>query len=213
MPDEHGNPPLQIPRTFDLHHPEGWFATEVMPRIERRQERMLWRLTWEGAAKPRGAGQPAGGSDGKIEDKITLKTLLGPKLTPEEVNRAKDRAPVGKDGKLLCWGFLSHLGCSQSNCQRAHEHLRGTFEALDPTVQMQLIRRGGLRRMKMENKDTAVEKIKALRQSVAQDKNAKIQDGQARRKAGQEITIEEVPSDAEVAGAKRAGGVTWACSD
>ena len=209
MPDEHGNPPLQLPRTFDLHHPEGWFTTEVMPRIERRQERMLWRLTWEGAAKPRGAGQSAGGNDNKADDKLTLKSLLGPKLTTEEVNRAKDRAPVGKDGKLLCWGFLSHLGCNQTNCQRAHEHLRGTFESLDPAVQMQLIRRGGLKRMKPENKDTAVEKIKDLRHHVAQDKNAKVQDGQARRRAGQEVRIEEIPTDGEPAGAKRAEGVTW----
>ena len=46
MPDEQGNPPLQLPRTFDLNHPDGWFSTEVLPRIERRQERLLWKLTY-----------------------------------------------------------------------------------------------------------------------------------------------------------------------
>lgn len=51
MPDEHGQPPLQLPRTFDLHHPDGWSSSEVLPRIERRQERMLWKLTWEGRRK------------------------------------------------------------------------------------------------------------------------------------------------------------------
>eukprot|EP00435_Cladocopium_sp_Y103_P035203 s583_g9.t1 len=209
MPNEEGQPPLQLPRTFDLNFPDGWFMTEVLPRIERRQERMLWKLTWEGAAKSRGSGQAAGGSDGKAEDKVTLKALLGPKLTVEETNRAKDRAPVGKDGKLLCWGFLSHLGCNQANCQRAHEHLKGSFEALDPAVQMQLLKRGGLKRMRQETKETAVDKIKELRQQVAQDKSAKIQDGQARRRAGQETQVEEVQPAQDASATKRAGGVTW----
>ena len=61
MPDENGVPPLQLPRTFDLEYPDGWFMTEVRPRIERRQERLLWKLTWEGTGKPRGSGQQAGG--------------------------------------------------------------------------------------------------------------------------------------------------------
>ena len=100
MPDEHGQPPLKLPRTFDLHHPDGWSSSEVLPRIERRQERMLWKLTWEGASKGRGPGQQAGG-EGKADDKITAKTLIGPKLTAEEANRARDRAPTNKDGKLL----------------------------------------------------------------------------------------------------------------
>lgn len=95
MPDEHGQPPLQLPRTFDLNFPGGWFLTEVLPRIERRQERILWKLTWEGPNKHRSAGQPAGGGPGP-EPKIGLKTLLGPKLSSDETNRAKDRAPMNK---------------------------------------------------------------------------------------------------------------------
>lgn len=207
MPDERGAPPLQLPRTFDLHHPDGWFVSEVLPRIERRQERMLWKLTWEGAAKSRGPSQTAGG-DGKPDDKVTLRTLLGPKLTTEESNRARDRAPTTKDGKLLCWGYLSHLGCTQAGCQRAHEHLKGAFESLDPMVQMQLLRRGGLRRMRQETKETATEKIGQLRAQVAKDRKDKIKDGQPKRKAGQEDASQPVENQ-EGACEKRAGGVTW----
>ena len=119
IPNEEGVPPLQLPRTFDLQHPEGWFMTEVLPRINRRQERILWKMTWEGGGKNRGPGQPAGSSAENHaggEDKLSLKTLLGPKLTPEESNRAKDRAPTNKEGKLLCWGFITHLGCGVSSC-------------------------------------------------------------------------------------------------
>ena len=188
MPDEHGNPPLQLPRTFDLENPEGWFMTEVRPRIERRQERLLWKLTWEGAGKTRGPGQTAGASAGSSGpgDRGSQKSLLGPKLTAEETNRAKDRAPVDRDGKLLCWGYITHAGCQVSGCQRSHENLRGTFEALDPAVRMQLLRRGGLKRMKMETAETAAEKIKELRAHVVQDKAAKVKDGQDRKKASQE---------------------------
>ena len=217
MPDEEGQPALSLPRTFDLHHPDGWFVTEVLPRIERRQERLLWKMTWEGSAKPRGGGQPAGGGEasgaggqgqGKEggADRPTLKGLWGPKLTPEEVSKAKERAPADREGKLLCWGNITHLGCSQTGCQRSHEPLRGTFESLDPSVQMQLLRRGGLKRMKPETKESVWEKIKELRSQVAKDKANKIKDGKDVRRAGQGV---QENSDAV---AEKAGGlhVTWA---
>ena len=77
MPDELGNPPLQLPRTLDLRFPEGWFMSEVMPRIERR-ERMLWKMTWEGPSKVRAQGQPAGGDGGGgRDDQPTTKNLFG----------------------------------------------------------------------------------------------------------------------------------------
>jgi hypothetical protein len=188
MPNESGEPPLQLPRTFNLNHPEGWFLTEVLPRIERRQERLLWKLTWEGGGKARGPGHAAGGAGGAgqgQDDKVSLKALLGPKLTAEETARAKDRAPTDKEGKLLCWGHLTHLGCSQSGCQRSHEGLRGSFEALDAAVRMQLLRRGDLKRMKQESQQSAEEKIKELRAHVVKDREAKIKDGKDRRQAGQ----------------------------
>ena len=206
MPDEEGRPPLNLPQTFDLRRPDGWFMSEVMPRIERRQERMLWKMTWEGSGKSRAQGQPAGGDGGSREEKPTLKTLFGPKLTAEETTRAKDRAPTNKEGKLLCWGYLTHLGCSQQGCQRAHEPLRGPFEALDPAVQLQMLRRGGLRRMKAETKESAVEKIKEIRAGVAKDKAAKVQDGKDRRRAGQGDPAKE----GEAEGPEKAGGqVHW----
>ena len=212
MPDSEGQPPLQLPTTFDLKNPTGWFATEVLPRIERRQERMLWKLTWEGGGKHRVQGQLAGGesSTASKDERPPIRSLLGPKLTPEETNRAKDRAPVDRDGKLLCWGYISHAGCSQPNCQRSHEHLRGTFEALDPTVQMQILRRGGLRRMKAETKESVTEKIKEIRAAMAKDKAAKVKDGQDRRRAGQEKVEKNAP-ETEVE-KNKAGGktVTWA---
>ena len=214
MPDDTGSAPLQLPNTFDLEHPDGWFMQEVLPRINRRQERLLWKMTWEGTGKTRGSGQPAGGAESGHAggDDKTSRTLLGPKLTPEETARAKDRAPVDKEGKLLCWGYITHAGCNLGNCQRAHEHLRGTFEALDPAVRMQLLRRGGLKRMKAESKESATEKIKELRSQVAKDKDAKAKEGQDRRRAGTGSgkKPEEKPEEATAEPSGRAGGVTWA---
>ena len=146
LPGPDGQAWLQMPSTFDLERPDSWFQTEVIPRIERKQERLLWNLTWQNGARrerPQGQSPPtAGGGD---TDKPTLKSLWGPKLTSEEVNRAKDRAPLDKHGNLLCWGNLCHVGCTTTNCQRSHDGLRGTFESLDPCVQMQMLKRGGLK--------------------------------------------------------------------
>lgn len=198
MPDASGQAWLQLPDTFDLENPTSWFATEVKPRIERRQDRALWKLTWEGAGRREKGAAHAGARDGEEQtkggtEKPTLKTLWGPKLTQEEVNRARERAPTNRDGKLLCWGFLTHMGCTSANCQRAHEQLRGSFEVLDTAVQMQLLRRGGLKRMRMEPKEKVAERIKAIRGAHAADKSAKIKDGVRRAGNGEEQQPTEEP--------------------
>lgn len=46
-----------------MTNPEGWFKTELEPRIARKQDRTLWRLTWEGG-RPRGQGPAAGAGGG-----------------------------------------------------------------------------------------------------------------------------------------------------
>ena len=109
-------------------------------------------------------------------------------LSTEEVAKAKERAPLDRDGVLLCWGALTHMGCSNASCQRSHAGLQGKLETLDPHVQMQLLRRGGLKRMKAETRESAAEKIKGLRAAVAADKATKVADG---RKSGESAENEE----------------------
>ena len=202
LPGPDGQAWLQMPTTFDLERPDSWFQTEVIPRIERKQERLLWNLTWQNGARrerPQTPSAPtAGGADG---DKPTLKSLWGPKLTSEEVNKAKERAPLDKQGNLLCWGNLCHIGCTTTNCQRSHDGLRGTFESLDPCVQMQILKRGGLKRMKIETKDSVNHKIKDIRLRMEKDRQDKIQDG--KRKDGR--AGEKEAADPQEEGAKAGG--------
>ena len=165
-----------------MTNPEGWFKTELEPRIARKQDRTLWRLTWEGG-RPRGQGPAAGAGGGAPGvEKDQKPRLLGPKLSQEEVNRARDRAPLDEKGVLLCWSYLTHQGCSIANCQRAHKALKGQFEQLDPCVRMQLVRRGGLKRMRAETRETAEEKIRQLRAEISKDKAEK--SGKSARRAG-----------------------------
>eukprot|EP00435_Cladocopium_sp_Y103_P042118 s923_g11.t1 len=207
LPGPDGQAWLVMPTVFDLQRPGSWFQEEVLPRIDRKQERLLWNLTWQGNPRrdrpPQAGPSPsAGGGDG---DKPNLKALWGPKLTSEEVNRAKDRAPLDRQGHLLCGGNLCHVGCSVSGCQRSHEGLRGSFESLDPAVQMQFLKRGGLRRMKMETKESVNLKIKEIRAKVDKEKADKVQDGK-RRSAGSGQDLkgtgeeERPPTDSQAGG-------------
>ena len=198
LPNSSGTAWLELPRTFDLRRPDGWFSSEVLPRIERRQERMLWRLTWEGGrgGKPPGSAHAGGDTRPDPAAKPNLRNLWGPKLTPEEVNRAKERAPLDKEGVLLCWGALTHMGCNNPSCQRSHADLQGKFETLEPCVQMQLLRRGGLRRMKCETRESVVEKIKALRAGVVKDRASKLEG----RKSGQATEAEDKPASTRAGG-------------
>lgn len=64
--------------------------------------------------------------------------------------------------------------------------LRGSFESLDPCVRMQILKRG-LKRMKMETKESVNQKIKDLRTGITKDKAEKTQDGRRRaERAGAE---------------------------
>eukprot|EP00435_Cladocopium_sp_Y103_P012460 s1027_g3.t1 len=212
LPGPDGQAWLQMPTTFDLERPDSWFQTEVIPRIERKQERLLWNLTWQNGGrreKPQGQAPPTAGASVPDGEKPTLKSLWGPKLTAEEVNRAKERAPLDKSGNLLCWGNLCHIGCSNSTCQRSHDGLRGTFESLDPCVQMQLLKRGGLKRMKLETKEGVNQKVKEIRQRMEKDKAAKIQDGRRRDGRAGEKEEETVGEESSKAGGTRRSVRFW----
>jgi hypothetical protein len=211
LPGPDGQAWLRLPNTFDIKNPEGWFKTELEPRIDRRQERALWRLTWDGGRRDRGhpaGGAPSSSAGAPPSPDKPGKALLGPKLTAEEVNRARDRAPVDKMGTLLCWSHLTHQGCSNAGCQRSHEPLKDAFEQLDACVRMQLLKRGGLKRMKAETKETVDQKIKEIRASIQADKADKV--AKPKRKAGEgEGPRSDEPTDGKAGGQRESKVRFW----
>jgi hypothetical protein len=223
MPDEAGRAWLQMPTAFDLHNPEGWFRQEIIPRVERRQDRMLWSLTWKGPGGNTRQPAHAGGEEEENEgdertgQHPTLKSLWGPKLTKTEVDQARTKAPNDGQGNPLCWGNLTWLGCERSaqDCLRSHAPLKGKLGDLDYTIQAQFLRRGGLKRDPLVKKQEVEKRIESLRSHAKQDKDEKVKDGKARgkgaaakaaarEKAGSAETPE--PPPAAEPGPRRTGG-------
>jgi hypothetical protein len=134
--------------------------------------------------KGAGKDRKGGGKDGKQGDPWhrgqeppTHLAMWGLPLTPKEIDKAKEKAPVDKDGTLICWGYLTHMGCANAGCKRAHERLSGKVTDLDPTVQMQLLRRGGLRWQKMPLKADVQGLIKAIRTKYEAELASKAAEG------------------------------------
>ena len=99
---------------FDLHNPKGWFRTEILERIDRKQERLVWGLTHSGLGGQRPRVQAGGEGDknilgGKNTPAATTPTpdkLWGPKLSDAEVKAARQKAPKNENGVLLCCNLI-----------------------------------------------------------------------------------------------------------
>ena len=76
---------------------------------------------------------------------------------------------------------------------------------MDPAVQMQFLKRGGLKRMKLETKDSVSLKIKEIRAKVEKEKAEKIQDGKRRSAGAQKEGNPENPGDLKTANADESG--------
>ena len=185
-PDAQGRAWLRLPDVFDLSSPTGWFRTSILPRIERRQHRAVWGLTWQDAA---GGSQKksglvrAGGEEGKNTDKLYP---AGKLLTPYESKAANENKPLDREGKPLCWAALTHLGCTKTakECGRSHASLMGKLGDLHWTVQAQLLRRGGLRSAKAVPPGEIDGRIAQLRAVAKTAAEAAAAEGRALRAAG-----------------------------
>ena len=152
-----------------------------------RQTRALNRACWGAtlrkpppSSEPRKAGadsappaegsppgrQKNGGRDTKVVGANTTaregvppsRPFIGPTLTQEERARAMSHAPKTHDGsRLLCWDAGTHRSCPNQECRNAHGAL-GKLHLLDPAVQMEIARRGGL---KEEKKLEALKRLSA----------------------------------------------------
>ena len=154
-PGEDGEPWLRLPRTFFLEDSREYFQTDIIPRHNRLLSRACWQVALRkppgGSLQGGKAGEETEASESRPDPKTgkaetSVKGLLGPPLTNKEAARALDHRPKEKKGaRYLCWDHLCHRGCGRpSSCPHSH----GTapkWEHLDWAVQLQMLRRGGLR--------------------------------------------------------------------
>eukprot|EP00438_Fugacium_kawagutii_P034289 Skav220346 [mRNA] locus=scaffold2224:194593:200853:+ [translate_table: standard] len=196
-PGEDGEPWLRLPRTFFLDDGKEYFQTDVIPR----HNRMLSRACWQVALKKGPGGGLHGGKAGedpeaslsrpgpklgKVEP--TAKGLLGPPLTNKEAARALDHRPKEKKGaRYLCWDHLCHRGCAKpSSCPHSH----GTapkWEHLDWAVQLQMLRRGGLRSQARLNEQQVTEQMETIRKAQQTKTHEMVNEGKKVKKVGESI--------------------------
>ena len=179
-PGGDGRPWLTLPATFDLSDPEQYFMTDVKVRHDRMLDRAAWSAAFGG---PRKAGPGGGGGGGRVGAEKSREgtggagapagdnsapKLLGPRLSRAENGRSMDRRPKSPGGRYICWSNACFIGCGVEGCPYSHKSI-GNAASLDPTVVMQMIRRGGLKSSgKRITKDTEAEDlIKKIRDKRA----------------------------------------------
>ncbi|CAE7534189.1 unnamed protein product [Symbiodinium sp. CCMP2592] len=177
-PGPDGQPWLQLPGTFRLDDDTQNFCTDMLPRMQRQ----LSRACWAGAQKKSSAGGRAAGegdnteartepgaplpskggrAGGEAADKAAPPKLLGPSLTPKEAARSLDHRPKDQQG-----------------CPEVPK-----WTMLDYTVQLQLLRRGGLKGAKARTADEVDREFTRVRAEQAAKTAAAKQEGIAAAKA------------------------------
>ena len=222
-PGPDGDPWLRLPRTFFLEDPDEYFQTDVVPRQNRMLSRACWSVAHKKGANPL-PGLRAGAEDGLLEDpKFPPKSggteadirpepkggkagksgvkdmakLLGPQLTAKEGARSLDHRPKDKkSGKYICWDHLSNRGCTLQNCPHFHAKDVPKFDTMDWSIQLQILRRGGLRdRTQLTEKDAAGQ-MAAIRANVQNKAKENAEEGR-RSKAGSRSTVGGVEAPQE----------------
>ncbi|CAE7403461.1 unnamed protein product [Symbiodinium sp. CCMP2592] len=179
---------------FVATDPREYFTTDVLDRLALRGPARAGLPGGGGRAGDSSAdgqaghpGKPdepptrAGGAAGKGGGPPPA--LVGPGLSPKETARALEHRPRDADGHFQCWDFFTHRGCKKTDCSLSH---KGSvkWKALDYSIKLQLLRRGGLRSTAKRSTDELVKEMTSLRSLEAQDQAAKIQEGGGRRRPG-----------------------------
>ena len=170
-PSDDGTPNFQFPRVWDLKDPQSYFQTVVLPRQQRAPADT-------GNCEDEVETDPKAGKGPNLRlrrnDREELARLRA--ATPQNLGRPRN--PVPKTKKPLCWDAACHIGCARgSSCPNAHEPLP-PMGKLDPSVAMQIVRRGGLRGdKKVDPKEVDDRRVAQLRAQMKDDQQSKQQDG------------------------------------
>eukprot|EP00435_Cladocopium_sp_Y103_P015205 s4477_g3.t1 len=196
-PGDDGEPWLRLPRTFFLEDTLEYFQTDVVPRHNRLLSRACWQVALKRSPNPGLHGGKAGeGTEasesrpapktGKTPDGQQLKPLMGPPLSNKEAARALDHRPKDKKGaKYICWDHISHRNCLKPN-SCPHSHGPGPkWESLDWSVQLQILRRGGLKSQAKITENQVVERMEAIRKNQATKMQEMVEEGKKLKKTGE----------------------------
>ena len=204
-PGPDGEPWLRLPRTFFLEDAQEYFQTDVIPRHNRLLSRACWQnalkkgsgLTLHGGKAGEESGLPSNSASeaslsrpeakvGKGAEQTTNKPLFGPALSGKEAARSLDHRPKDrkKADKYLCWDYITHRGCNRPTaCPHAHSP-GPKWDSLDWTVQLQLLRRGGLKSNPKLTETQAVLQMEEIRKTQAAKTKEHVEEGKRMKKVG-----------------------------
>lgn len=201
-PDFNGDPWLTLPRTFFLEDEGEYFQTDVVPR----HNRLLSRACWQTALRRNlvlpltggKAGAEEHGMDDPRSEALVSRPdprvgkgagkdgpkLLGPALTGKEGARALDRRPKDKKtGKFLCWDNITHRGCKAAACVHYHGPAP-KWDSMDWSVQLQLLRRGGLKNKPSLSGEQVAKQMEQIRQAQKDKMAENVADGKKQKASG-----------------------------
>ncbi|CAE7671785.1 unnamed protein product [Symbiodinium sp. CCMP2592] len=164
-----GNPGSNCRVPFALTTIPNTFCTDMLPRMQRQ----LSRACWAGAQKKGNTGGRAAGEGDATEARTE----------PGEAARSLDHRPKDQQGQYLCWDFLTHRGCNKGNGCPHSRKAAPKWTTLDYTVQLQLLRRGGLKGSKAKTGDEVDREFTRVRAEQAAKAAAAKQEGIAAAKA------------------------------
>lgn len=201
-PNFDGDPWLTLPRTFFLEDENEYFQSDVVPRHNRMLSRACWQTALRrtpltgltgGKAGADEIPDPTGGSEalqsrpdprvGKGTGKDGPK-LLGPALTGKEGARALDHRPKDrKSGKFLCWDNITHRGCKAASCVH-HHGPAPKWSSMDWSVQLQLLRRGGLKGKPALSNDQVTQQMEQIRKANRDKAAENVEEGKRMKSSG-----------------------------
>lgn len=153
-----------------------YFQTDIIPRLQ----------GGKAGEEPEASLSRPGSKLGKAD--APPKGLMGPLLTNKEAARALDHRPKEKKGaKYVCW---DHLRCSRSaSCPHSHA-TAPKWEHLDWAVQLQMLRRGGLRSQPRLSENQVAEQIESIRKTQLAKTQEMVNEGKKVKKVGETPPVE-----------------------
>ena len=153
-----GRSVYQRPTTFDLKRHDGYFEQEALRKLMGEKEVAEW--------KQRHGGVPARTPvDRTGADGVGKRTPLGHPLAAAEYRISGATAPPNAQEKKICWGFNTHLGRIDNNCERAHEYYKN-LDQLSSALWLVLTKRGGWKKRPMVDPEKVGDRIREIRQKA-----------------------------------------------